>query len=101
MSFRTALDRETCRECGKQWGVSMTPREDVLCQECVQPRPWKNPVHYWQSRLWNFPWGIHVVRSPEWWDAQTSRNELKFAAELARDLEPKPGQLALSLAVGS
>jgi hypothetical protein len=28
------IDREECRKCGKTWGVTMTPREDVICSDC-------------------------------------------------------------------
>ena len=82
-----ANDRETCRECGHSWGVTMTPREDVLCSGCARPQPWKRPAHYWSSRVWNFR-GFDAVwpRSPEWWDANTSLQELKYAAEIAADL---------------
>lgn len=82
--------RETCRHCGKTWGVTMMPRESVLCDECVRPKPWRRPEHYWLSRSWNFhstkPYAI--TRSPEWWDQQTDRQALAYAAELARHLQP-------------
>ena len=29
-----SADREECRKCGKTWGVTMTPREDVICSDC-------------------------------------------------------------------
>ena len=79
--------RETCRECGHSWGVTMKPRESVLCEVCVQPQPWKRPAHCWSSRVWNFR-GFDAVwpRSPEWWDAKTSLQELKYAAEVAAAL---------------
>jgi hypothetical protein len=92
-------DRETCRECGHSWGVTMKPRESVLCSDCVAPRTWRRPVHYWNSRVWNFPHPSTVVRDPEWWDAQTSLQDLKFAASIADQIEPKPvGQLMLEVA---
>ena len=80
-------DRETCRECGHSWGVTMTPRVDVLCSGCARPQSWKRPAHYWSARVWNFR-GFDAVwpRSPEWWDAKTSLQELKYAALIAVDL---------------
>src|ERR1044071_9840270 len=82
-----ATDREACRECGHSWGVTMTPRADVLCADCSRPQPWMRPAHYWSARVWNFR-GFDVVwpRSPEWWDAKTSLQELKYAAEIAAAL---------------
>jgi hypothetical protein len=82
-----ANDRETCRECGHSWCVTMAPREDVLCSGCARPQPWKRPAHYWSARVSNFR-GFDAVwpRSPEWWDAKTSLQELKYAAEIAADL---------------
>ena len=82
-------DREKCRDCGKTWGVTMKPRESVLCEECARPKPWRRPEHYWLSRSWNFhstkPYVI--TRSPEWWDQQTDLIELKYAAVTAASLE--------------
>jgi hypothetical protein len=81
---------EVCRDCGKTWGVTMPPREDVRCSDCVRPKPWRNPVDYWGSRWWNYfsSHPHHWHRSPEWWDQQTDRQELTYAAELARHLQP-------------
>lgn len=79
---------ETCKLCGHTWGVTMAPRDDVLCSKCAQPKPWRNPEHYWLSRIGNYH-STHphmITRSPEWWDQQTDRVELKYAAELAAQL---------------
>jgi hypothetical protein len=79
---------EVCRECGKSWGVTMQPREHVLCQGCAQPKPWRRPVHYWGSRIWNYrstkPYA--TTRSPEWWDQQTDRLDLEYALSISSHL---------------
>ncbi|QYN17503.1 hypothetical protein [Amycolatopsis sp. DSM 110486] len=79
--------REKCRECGHSWGVTMLPRTDVLCSECARPTPSRRPAHYWAARMWNFPTSNPWPRSPEWWDEQTSRADLRIAAEFANSLE--------------
>lgn len=94
----SAKSRETCRECGKSWGVTMKPREDVLCSDCARPQPWRRPVHYWNARVWCFHCPPTYTGSPEWWDAQTSLQDLKFAASIAGELEATPGQLTLEVA---
>jgi hypothetical protein len=79
--------REICKDCGHTWGVSMEPRADVRCAECARPKPWRRPAHYWASRVWNFHGfeGTHI-RSAEWWDARSALQDLKYAAELAKEL---------------
>lgn len=79
---------ETCIGCNKTWGVTMTPRARVLCTECATPKPWRNPVLYWTSRIWNFPWSHDHVRSAEWWDQQTALADLRIAAANAENLSP-------------
>lgn len=74
-----AAMREVCRDCDAFWAVSMTPRESVLCASCASPRPWRNPVRYWQGRLWNQRRAAGYARSPEWWDEQTTREDLRVA----------------------
>lgn len=93
-----AAERETCRECGHSWGVTMPPRESVLCEGCARPQPWKNPGRYWRSRVNNHPWGWAVYRSPEWWDSQTSLQDLRYAASIADEIERPVGQLMLEVA---
>lgn len=90
--MRTAsLMVEVCRDCARTWGVTMTPREDVLCADCARPRPWKWPVRYWQARISCFPFTYPYTRSPEWWDQQTSLQDLRIAVSLAAQLEEEPG----------
>lgn len=84
--------REACIDCGKTWGVTEEPRKIVRCSACASPKPWRDPVWYWQARIWNFPHGYVVLRSPEWWDMQASRQDLRVAVGFARTLE-QPGQL--------
>lgn len=79
----TDLMRETCLTgCGRSWGVTMTPREQVLCMECARPRPWHRPAAYWLSRLQLLPWpspsDVVAYR-----DAQTSRADLRVALAAA------------------
>lgn len=86
--MRTAsLMVEVCRDCARTWGVTMTPREDVLCSDCARSRPWRRPVTYWQARIWNFPHSYPYTRSLEWWDQQTSLQDLRIAVSLAAQLE--------------
>lgn len=89
--------RETCVDCGKSWGVTMKPREVVRCQACARPQPWRRPLWYWQARIWNFPFGALIRRSPEWWDSQTSLQDLRAAVGFAREFE-RPAQLMLDVA---
>lgn len=79
--------REVCIDCGASWGVTMAPRAVVRCTSCATPRPDKWPLWYWQARVWNFrPDQYAIPRSPQWWDAQTSRADLAAAIEFARAL---------------
>jgi hypothetical protein len=88
----TSTMREVCIDCGTSWGVTMTPREVVRCTPCATPRPWKWPLRYWQARVWNFrPDRYATYRSPEWWDAQTSRKDLAVAIEFAHELPQECG----------
>lgn len=76
---------ETCKLCAHTWGVTMTPREDVLCGSCASPTPSRNPGHYWKARFWNYhSTKPHMItRSPEWWDQQTDLVDLRYAIEVA------------------
>lgn len=65
--------RETCRLCGHTWGVTTTPRPDVLCTPCGRPAPNQRPAHYWHLRAAT-GWPEERYRSAEWWDQQASRN---------------------------
>ncbi|MFJ4637552.1 hypothetical protein ACIP69_18250 [Streptomyces hygroscopicus] len=75
-------DREKCRECGHTWGVTTTPRTDVLCTRCARPTPFRWPARYWWLRAHTGHWDVRY-RSPEWWDQQTSIADLRYAAEIA------------------
>lgn len=77
---------ECCYECGHTWGVTMEPRERVLCASCATPRPWRRPVHYWQARICcYFSSREHTwPRSPEWWDQQADLADLRVAVESAK-----------------
>lgn len=77
----------------------MTPREDVLCAGCARPQPWKRLAHYWSCRVVLFR-GFDGAwpRSPEWWDAKSSLQDLRYAAEFAKELEGRVDQLMLEVA---
>lgn len=77
---------ETCYECGTSWGVTMKPRDKVLCTPCARPQPWKWPVWYWKARIWTLPWSGAWVRSPEWWDNQTTLADLRAAVASAEKI---------------
>lgn len=79
--------KETCYLCGHSWGVTMSPRERVLCTPCARPTPSRRPAHYWHLRAWT-GWDYSHYRSPEWWDQQTALQDLKHAAEVANQLWP-------------
>ncbi|MEU1787070.1 hypothetical protein ABZ553_14595 [Streptomyces sparsogenes] len=74
---------ETCRECGHTWGVTTTPRTNVLCTPCARPAPNRRPAHYWWLRAHTGHWDAGQYRTPEWWDQQTSIADLRYAAEIA------------------
>lgn len=74
--------RETCYECGHCWGVTCEPRTHVLCTPCARPKPWKDPVRYWQSRIWHQRWAADAGSS-EWWDAKTTMRDLRVAVVFA------------------
>lgn len=80
----TARMVETCTDCGKTWGVTMTPREVVKCGDCSRPRPWRNPELYWWLRAYATSWPPVVMWGPQWWDQQCSRADLRHAAEFAK-----------------
>ena len=81
---------ETCNECGKTWGVTMTPRTEVLCTDCSRCTPWRRPRDYWNYRAWSSHCPSAPYRSPEWWDMVCSLQDLKYAATLAKQHWPKP-----------
>jgi hypothetical protein len=86
---------EACYECGQRWGVTMEPRERVLCTPCARPKPWKDPVRYWQSRIWGqCPAGY--AGSPEWWDAKTTMQDLRVAVAFAEQDTPVVAVLAVA-----
>ncbi len=78
---------ETCYGCGHKWGVTVTPRERVLCGPCARPTPQQMPATYWRHRAIT-GWGHERYRSPEWWDQQTSMTDLRHAAGIALELWP-------------
>lgn len=79
---------ETCMDCGKTWGVTMTPRTKVRCTPCARPRPDREPVWYWQARIWNDNgWSRLRPRSAAWWDNVTTLEDLEYAVECAEKLE--------------
>ena len=76
---------EICKHCGKAWGVTMPPREDIACSECLR-RPDLYPVRYWWGRhhVRDFlTWPVLQYRSVEYWDNETSLEDLAYAAGLA------------------
>ena len=73
---------ETCRDCGHSWGVTMTPRTDVLCTDCARPTPNRWPKTYWALRATSGHPTLRF-RSTEWWDQQTSLADLRHAAAIA------------------
>lgn len=74
--------RETCYECARSWGVTMRPRERVLCTPCARPLPWRRPAEYWRSRLRNQQWPS-LFAAVEWLDARTTRDDLRLAVAAA------------------
>ncbi len=80
--------RETCKDCGTTWGVTMTPRTDIRCTECARPKPWRDPQRYWACRVSTF--GTRrdhaTFRSPQWWNEQTELQDLTYAAHHAPDM---------------
>lgn len=78
---------ETCRDCGKRWGVTETPRADIQCSDCARPKPWYRADAYWAHRARMFLAPYFIAGSAEWWDQQTSLADLRIAAELAHTLE--------------
>lgn len=77
---------ETCTLCHHSWGVTTTPRLNVLCTNCGQPAPNRRPAMYWHLRAVTGH-SVQRYRSPEWWDQQTSLADLKHAAAHASALE--------------
>ena len=77
---------ETCSNCGRTWGVTTKPRIDVLCSACGRPSPNRRPAVYWHLRAVTGH-RDERYRSADWWDQQTSLDDLKHAAEFASDLD--------------
>ena len=76
---------ETCKHCGKTWGVTMTPRADIRCSDCLR-RPDLYPVHYWAARRASLSYMVGPslkFRSPQYHDWWTSMEDLAYAADLA------------------
>jgi hypothetical protein len=73
---------EKCAECSRTWGVTTVPRPVVLCSDCARPTPWRRAATYWHLRA-TTGWTVLRYRSPEWWDQQTSREDLRYAADYA------------------
>ena len=76
--------RETCTDCGHSWPVIGLPRVEVLCEPCSRPKPWVDPVRYWQSRI-NLLRFASPTHSPEWWDSKTSLIDLRVALASAHE----------------
>lgn len=74
--------RERCYRCGHTWGVTMPPRERVLCTPCARPAPNRDAARYWRLRA-TTGWPTLRHLSPEWWDQQTSLADLRYAAAIA------------------
>lgn len=81
--------KETCYACGHSWGVTMEPREKVLCSSCARPQPWQQPWYapdyYWSSRIWTLEWPP-ITESPEWWDTKATLADLRVAKHCAATL---------------
>jgi hypothetical protein len=78
---------ETCPDCGKTSGVTMTPRVGVQCTDCARPKPWYRPAAYWAHQALGFLWPYAHPHSVEWHDQHTSRCDLRIAADLALTLD--------------
>jgi hypothetical protein len=87
---------ETCYLCGHSWGVTTTPRTRVLCTACARPTPGRRPARYWWLRA-HTNHRSELYGSPEWWDQQTSLEDLRYAAENAARLWPEPAVSAAAV----
>lgn len=81
---------ETCKHCGKTWGVTTPPRPDIACHDCQFRRPDLYPVRYWEARRAALSYMVGPLlkyRSPAWHDWQTSMEDLAYTIECAEKLE--------------
>lgn len=83
---------ETCIDCGKMWGVVTTPRAGIRCTPCARARPDRDPLRYWEARIWNDNgWSRFRYKSAAWWDNITALQDLEYAVKRAEKLEADHG----------